>query len=289
MELTARREAIVELRAKFTLLSERRACELVGIQRSSYRYRGTRKAADAPLTKRMQELALEYPRFGYRRLGVLLRREGNVLNEKKVHRVYQSAGLALRQLKRKRIHRQPVPLVRLTEPNQEWAMDFVHDAATNGQTLRFFGVVDQYSRTCVRLAVDTSMPARRVIQELETAIGEYGKPSRIRMDNGSEFTSRRFLAWCTEQKIEMVHIRPGKPVENAHSESFNGRLREEFLNVTQFQHLWDAQAKARRWFQYYNEERPHSSLDYRTPQEFATAYSALRAPQAVANAPSVRC
>ena len=241
------------------------------------------------MTKRMQELALEYPRFGYRRLGVLLRREGQVLNEKKIHRVYQAAGLALRKLKRKRIHRQPVPLIRLTEPNQEWAMDFVHDAAANGQTLRFFAVVDQYSRSCVRLAVDTSMPAKRVIQELETAIGEYGKPSRIRMDNGSEFTSRRFLAWCTEQKIEMVHIRPGKPVENAHSESFNGRLREEFLNVTQFQHLWDAQAKARQWFRYYNEERPHSSLDYRTPQEFATAYSALRAPQAVANSPSVRC
>jgi len=244
---------------------------------------------DAPLTKRMRELALEYPRFGYRRICVLLRREGQMLNEKKIHRVYQSAGLALRKLKRKRIQRQPVPLVRLTEPNQEWAMDFVHDAAANGQTLRFFGVVDQYSRACVRLAVDTSMPTARVIRELETAILEYGKPRRIRMDNGSEFTSRRFLAWCMEQKIEMVHIRPGKPVENAHSESFNGRLREEFLNVTQFQHLWDAQSKTSSWFRFYNEERPHSSLDYRTPREFATAYSALRAPQAVANSPSMLC
>jgi putative transposase len=151
-------------------------------------------------------------------------------------------------------------------------MDFVHDGAANGQTLRFFAVVDQYSRTRVRLAVDTSMPARRAIQELETASGEHGKPKRIRMDNGSAFTSRRFLAWCTEQKIEMVHIRPGKPVENAHSESFNGRLREEFLNVTQFWHLWDAQAKARRWFWYDNEERPNSSLNYRTPPRHSAKF-----------------
>ncbi len=168
-------------------------------------------------------------------------------------------------------------------------MDFVQDAAAIGQALRFFAVVDQYSRACVRLAVDTSIPVARVIRELESAISEYGKPSRIRMDNGSEFTSRRFLAWCAEQKIEMVHIRPGKPVENAHSESFNGRLREEFLNVTQFQHLWDAQAKTQSWFQHYNCERPHSSLDYRTPQEFVRDYSALRAPQPLANPPSAQC
>lgn len=140
--------------------------------------------------------------------------------------------------------------------------------------------MDQYTRECVRLVVDTSIPSLRVIRELEAAIGEHGKPERIRMDNGSEFTSRAFLAWAAEQKIELVHIRPGKPVENAYSESFNGRLREEFLNVRLFRHLWDAQQQAECWKKHYNEERPHSSLGYRTPKDFALACSALRAPQA---------
>lgn len=168
-------------------------------------------------------------------------------------------------------------------------MDFVHDGAANGQTLRFFAVVDQFTRKCVRLAVDTSIPSARVIRELSAAMAEHGRPTRIRMDNGSEFTSRAFLAWCGEEKLEMIHIRPGKPIENAHSESFNGRLREEFLNVTRFQHLWDARNKAAEWLKHYNEDRPHSSLDYRTPNEFAMACSALRAPQPMASGTPLRC
>lgn len=138
-------------------------------------------------------------------------------------------------------------MVLLTKPNQEWAMGFVHDAAGTRQTLRFFAVVDRFSRTCIRLVVDTAIPAARVIRELTAALAAHGKPERIRMDNGSEFTSRSFLAWCVEQKIETVHIRPGKPVENAPSESCNGRLREEVSNVTHFQHLWDAQQMTARW------------------------------------------
>ncbi len=142
-------------------------------------------------------------------------------------------------------------------------------------------------REGVRLAVDTSMPSQRVIRELEAAITEYGRPERIRMDNGSEFTSRAFLAWAAEKKIELVHIRPGKPVENAYSESFNGRLREEFLNMRLFRHLWDAREQAAQWSNHYNEERPHRSLGYRTPGDYAQACSALRAPQACAAWPRV--
>jgi len=284
VELAAQREAVVEIRARFTKLSERRACGLVGIRRATHRHQSKRKEQDQPLKERLKTLAMEQPRYGYRRLVVLIRRESaEPVNEKRVRRLYREAGLALRRIKRKRLQRSPVPLVKLSEANQEWAMDFVQDWAANGQVLRFLAVVDQYTRKCVRLVVDTSIPSARVIRELESAMAEHGKPERLRMDNGSEFTSRSFLAWCVEQKIEMMHIRPGKPVENAHCESFNGRLREEFLNVTRFQHLWDARAKAAEWLRHYNEHRPHSSLGYRTPNEFAAVTcSALRAPQATA-------
>lgn len=285
MELAAEREAVSALRERFAELSERRACELVGLSRSSYRYQATKAQNDEQLSVQLKALALEQPRYGYRRLGVLVKRRASApINDKRIHRLYRKAGLALRKLKRKRVRRSPVPLLRLSRPNQEWAMDFVHDSAANGQTLRFFAVVDQFTRQCVRLIVDTSIPSVRVIRELEAAITEHGKPERIRMDNGSEFTSRNFLAWCSEQKIEMVHIRPGKPVENAHCESFNGRLREEFLNLTAFPHLWGARAKAQEWIKHYNEERPHSSLGYRTPQDFAASCGAPKAQQDTASA-----
>lgn len=252
----------------------------MGLDRGSFRYQGERRAKDEELTATLKTLALEQPRYGYRRLAVLVKR-GSVeaINEKRIRRLYRLAGLALRKLKRKRIQRAAVPLLRLTGCNQEWAMDFVSDSAANGQVLRFFGVVDQYSRVCVRLAVDTSIPSARVIRELEAAIAEYGKPQRIRMDNGSEFASREFQAWCIAQKIEAVYIRPGKPVENAYCESFNGRLREEFLNTTQFRHLLDARSRAETWHKHYNEDRPHSSLDYRTPSEFAAQALAYEAKQ----------
>jgi putative transposase len=270
MELAAEREAVNALRERYTELSVRRACELVGMNRGSYRYQHKRNQANEELTGKLKDLAMERPRFGYRRLAILLRRESDeAVNIKRVHRLYRAAGLRLRPIKRKKLRREAVPLVRLTKANQEWAMDFVHDAATNGQNLRFFTLVDQYTRECLQLAVDTSMPSQRVIRELTEVIAKRGKPQRIRMDNGSEFTSRTFLAWCIGQKIEMVHIRPGKPIENGHCESFNGRLREEFLNVHEFRHLWQARQLAEDWMTDYNNQRPHSSLDYRTPREFA--------------------
>lgn len=268
------------MRERFPKVSQRRACALVGVWRSSCRYQAQRKESNERLTAKLKECALERPRYGYRRLAILVRKgQEEPINLKRVHRLYRLAGLALRKLKRKRLRRAAVPLLRLSAPNQEWAMDFVHDSALNGQQLRFFAVIDQFTRECVKLAVDTSMPSARVIRELEEAIAERGRPQRLRMDNGSEFTSRKFLSWCTERQIEMVHIRPGKPLENAHSESFNGRFREEFLNVHEFRHLPQARGQSGGWFRHYNEERPHSSLQYRTPSEFAAqcrAYSAVQ-------------
>jgi len=160
-------------------------------------------------------------------------------------------------------------------PNQEWALDFVHDAAESGQKFRTLSVLDVYTREALVLEVDTSMGSRRVTRMLEQILAERGKPALIRCDNGPEFTSRHFLAWCLEREIELVHIEPGKPVQNAHVESFHGQLREECLNASWFGNLFEARRKIGAWRKEYNEERPHSSLGYRTPEEFAANYAAV--------------
>jgi putative transposase len=156
-----------------------------------------------------------------------------------------------------------------TAANQEWALDFVHDAVECGRAIRVLSVVDAYTRECLALEVDTSFASRRVTRVLEAIMVERGQPGSIRCDNGPEFTSRHFLAWGMEQKIEVVHIQPGKPTQNARVESFHGRLREECLNVSWFQNLFDAKRKIAAWRTEYNEERPHSSLGYLTPNEYA--------------------
>ena len=215
------------------------------------------------------ELAREKPRFGYRRLHVLLNRAGDAVNHKRVHRVYREAGLSLRRKKRKHCVRVGQPLRICTAADQEWALDFVHDAVESGRRIRVLTVVDAYTRECLALEVDTSFASRRVTRELDSIIAKRGRPMAIRCDNGPELTSRHFLAWCMEQKIELLHIQPGKPTQNARVESFNGRFREECLTVSWFQNLFDARRKIAAWRRDYNEQRPHSSLNYRTPAEFA--------------------
>ena len=153
--------------------------------------------------------------------------------------------------------------------NEDWGLDFVHDAIECGRAIRVLSVVDAYTRECLALEVATSFASRRVTRVLEQIVAERGVPQAIRCDNGPEFTSRYFLAWCVERKVELVHIQPGKPTQNAYVESFNGRLREECLNVNWFQNLFDARRKIAAWRKEYNEERPHSSLGYRTPEEYA--------------------
>src|SRR5437588_7674980 len=230
--------------------------------------------------------AREKPRFGHRRLQVLLRRGGEQVNHKRLYRVYREAGLSIRRKKRKHCVRVGQPLRSWAAANQEWALDFVHDSVDCGRAIRVLSVVDAYTRECLALEVDTSFASRRVTRVLEQIVAERGQPLAIRCDNGPELTSRHFLAWCVERQIELVHIQPGKPTQNAHVESFHGRLREECLTVSWFQNLFDARRKIAAWKIEYNEERPHSSLGYRTPKEFAAAQAASEAGSALLAPPS---
>jgi len=251
--------------------SERRVCELMEIPRSSCRYQSRRD--DGPFRDRLVDLAREHPRYGYRRLHVLLRRDGAPVNHKRVCRIYRELGLSVKRTRRKRLQRMLRPRPLLTAANQEWAIDFASDVAAGGQRLRVFSVVDAFTRECLALEVDTSMPSGRITRTLDRVIGHRGRPVAIRSDNGPEMSSRHYLAWAIERKIDAVHIQPGKPTQNAHVESFHGRLRDECLNVSWFWNLWDARRKIGAWRVDYNTQRPHSALGYRTPEEFA----ALRA------------
>ena len=266
MELVALKAAVEQMREVYAF-SERRACRLVGVAVTTHRYRS--RKCDEALRTRLIDLAREKPRFGYRRLHVLLQRSGEVVNHKRVHRVYVEAGLAIRRKKRKHCRRAGTPLKICTAANQEWALDFVHDVVACGRTIRVLSVEDAYTRECLALEVDTSFASRRVTRVLDEISEERGAPQSIRCDNGPELTSRHMLAWAIERKIEMVHIAPGRPTQNGRLESFNGRLREECLNVNWFENLFDARRKIAAWQKEYNEERPHSSLGYLTPEEFA--------------------
>jgi putative transposase len=257
--------------------TQRKACELAHIARSSYRYRARTERNDQ-LRTRLVELAQEQPRYRYRRLGVLLKRKGEIVNHKRLFRVYREAGLSVKRRRRKRLVRVGQPNFVPTRPNQQWSIDFVHDRLASGRSMRVLTVVDAFTRECLALEVDTSLPSRRVTRALDEVITQRGRPARIRMDNGTELTSRHFLAWGVEQRIELAHIQPGKPVQNAYIESFNGKLRDECLNMSWFHNLWDARRKIAAWRVQYNQERPHSSLDYRTPLEFAQQWLAAQIP-----------
>jgi len=258
--------AVEQVREEYAF-SQRRACGLITLAVSTYRYQTSR--SDDVLRRKLVELAREKPRFGYRRLHVLLRRSGEAVNHKRVHRVYREAGLSLRRKKRKHCVRVGQPLRAWTAANQEWALDFVHDAVESGRAIRVLSVVDAYTRECLALEVDTSFASRRVTRVLEAIIAERGVPQAIRCDNGPELTSRHFLAWCIERRIELVHIQPGRPMQNGQVESFHGKLRDECLRVSWFGNLFEARRKIAAWRKEYNQERPHSSLGYRTPEEFA--------------------
>jgi putative transposase len=277
VELVERKEEVRWLWGKF-VVSQRRICELMGVAESSCRYVSRRR--DAALRERLVEAAREKPRWGYRRLQLKLEEKGLHVNHKRVYRVYREAGLLIRRKRRKRLVRAGVAGAVVTGANQEWALDFVHDAAESGRKFRVLSVIDVYTRECLALEVDTSFASRRVTRELERIVGERGAPEAIRCDNGPEFTSRHFLAWAMERKIELVHIEPGRPVQNAYVESFHGKLRDECLNASWFGNLFEARAKIGAWKEEYNEERPHSSLGYLAPREFARRAAALRSPTA---------
>jgi putative transposase len=266
MELDAMKAAVEHIQEKFSL-TERRACRLLLVPVSSFRYQPRRN--NAGLKERLVELAREKPRFGYRRLHVLLRRAGEEVNHKRVHRLYREAGLALRRKKRKHAVRVRQPLGVYTAANQEWALDFVHDVVASGRSIRVLNVIDAYTRESLAMEVDTSFAGLRVTRVLDEIIARRGAPQSIRCDNGPELTSRHFLAWNLERKIHLLHTEPGKPTQNGYVESINGKLREECLRIHWFQNLFEARRILYAWQRDYNENRPHSSLHYLTPAEFA--------------------
>ena len=277
MELVERKEEVCWLWTHF-LVSQRRICELMNVAESSQRY--VSRKNDEALRAKLVEAAREKPRWGYRRLQWKLEEKGLRVNHKRVYRVYREAGLMIRRKRRKRLLRTGFVRSAVTGANQEWALDFVHDAAESGRKFRVLSVIDVYTRECLALEVDTSFASRRVTRELQRIVAERGVPEALRCDNGPEFTSRHFLAWGIERKIDLVHIEPGRPVQNAFVESFHGKLRDECLNASWFGNLFEARAKIAAWREEYNEERPHSSLGYLAPGEFARRIAALRSPTA---------
>nr|WP_184504157.1 IS3 family transposase [Sphingomonas endophytica] len=272
----AKRQAVAHLQTTLGM-SERRACAVVGADRTSMRYRSCR-ADDGDLRSRLCELAQQRRRFGYRRLHILLRRDGITINRKKTQRLYREEGLTVRRRKgRRRAVGARVPAPVLALPNQRWSLDFVHDQLVAGRRFRVLNIVDDVTRECLRAVVDTSISGRRVVRELADLIVERGKPKMIVSDNGTELTSNAVLAWSGDVGIEWHYITPGKPTQNGFVESFNGRMRDELLNETLFFTIGQARSILARWVDDYNTERPHSSLGYATPAAFAAGLEQQRA------------
>jgi len=225
---------------------------------------------DAALRRRLEELAAERRRFGFRRLAVLLRREGLVVNIKRVLRVYREANLQVRKRMKRRValgRGDPAP--RLWGMNERWSLDFVHDTLEGGRRIRTLNIVDDYTRECLAIEVDTSISGHRVARVLDAIAGVRGYPTTIVMDNGTELTSLAMLSWARDRKVRLHFIQPGKPTQNAFIESFNGRFRDECLNEQQFSTLTEARSIIEAWRVDYNTYRPHRALQDQAPEEFA--------------------
>ncbi len=266
----ARREAATFFREEYGT-SQVRACAMASLHRSTYAYRSQVTTEAQVLRRRLRELAAERPRYGYRRLHVLLVREGHEVNHKRVHRLYREEGLMVRRRLRKRVCReQRQPLARAERLNQFWSMDFIGDTLANGRTFRSLNIVDQCSRECLALEVDSSLPGLRVTRVLDRLAGQRGLPQTLVVDNGPEFAGKALDLWAHQNKVHLHFIRPGRPIENAFVESFNGRFRDECLNQHWFTSLADARAKIEAWRDDYNAQRPHSALAARGASRILT-------------------
>lgn len=264
----ARRDAVAHVCEEYGV-SQRRACTILSVDRSSVRYRNVRPD-DATIREAMKKVASERRRFGYRRIHILLERQGFLMNQKKLRRLYREERLAVRKRSgRKRALGTRRPQALPSRPNERWSLDFVSDALTDGRRFRVLAVVDDFTRECLALVADTSLSGLRVTRELCTIIADRGKPGTIVSDNGTEFTSMAILKWCQESNIEWHYIAPGKPMQNGFVESFNGSFRDECLNEILFSSLAHARAEIQAWKEDYNSNRPHSSLGNSTPSEFA--------------------
>jgi putative transposase len=248
-------------------LAERRACALVGAWRSTVRYR-TRRAEPVEQIELMRTLAAKLPRYGYRRLHVVMVRQGWRVNHERFYRLYRREGLAVRRRGRKRRAVARVPLLAAMRINQRWSMDFMRDTLSDGRKFRTLNIVDDFSRENPAIEVDTSLPGKRVVRVLEWLREVRGLPEAIVTDNGPEFTGRALDEWAYRNGVKLHLIEPGKPTQNAYIESFNGKLRDECLNANYFISLADARAKIEAWRIEYNTERPHSSLGYLSPEQF---------------------
>ena len=272
MTPAAGRAAVQWIQARYGL-SERRACRLVGVGRSTLRYRSRARTDEPSLRQRLRELAAERPRFGYRRLHVLLRREGMRLNHKRIERLYREEGLAVRRRTRKRVARNGRGRAAFPgRPNQQWGIDFVSDTLAWGRRIRLFTVVDVLTREVLAIEVDTSLPGGRVVRVLERLAVARGAPDEIVLDNGPELAGKAVDQWAYERGVWLRFIEPGKPVQNAFVESFQGRLRDECLDRHWFLGLTDARHTVEIWRQDYNQARPHSALGYRPPEEFRRVF-----------------
>jgi putative transposase len=264
----AKREAVVHL-CNVHGVSQRRACKVLEIDRSSVRYNSVRPD-DVDLREAIRRIAKERRRFGYRRIQVMLEREGIYMNHKKLRRLYREEKLQVRKRGgRKRALGTRRPMVLPSRINERWSLDFVSDAFTDGRRFRILAVIDDYSRECLALVADTSLSGQRVARELDIIIARRGKPKTIVSDNGTEFTSMAILKWCQETKVVWHYIAPGKPQQNGFVESFNGSFRDECLNETLFSSLAEARHHIRLWKEDYNVIRPHSSLGNLAPREYA--------------------
>ena len=271
----AQRAGVAHLQAALGL-SERRACSIVNADRKMIRYRSCRPP-DIELRTHLRELANERKRFGYRRLFVLLRQQGELSGINRIYRLYREEGLTVRKRRaRRRAVGARAPILVEARPNARWSLDFVHDQFACGRRFRILNVVDDVTRECLAAIPDTSISGRRVARELTTLIEQRGKPGMIVSDNGTEFTSNAMLAWAEEHNICWHFIAPGKPMQNGFCESFNGRMRDELLNESLFLSLDHARTKITNWVDDYNQRRPHSALGYLTPAAYAANLSATR-------------
>lgn len=266
------RRAVGFLQAEFRT-STRRACRVLGFARSSLAYESHRENPPG-LLERLKALAAKRTSWGYRQLNRNLRREGFNFNHKRIYRLYRLEGLTVRRKHRKKMaSRARVVLPKPTRPNERWSMDFVSDALWGGRRFRIFVVIDDFTREALALVADTSLGGARVARILDELVATRGAPELIVSDNGPEFTGKALDEWAYRTGVKLHHIRPGKPVENAYVESFNGKLRNECLNQHWFTDLADARVTIEEWRRDYNEERPHSSLDGKTPFEFASQFN----------------
>lgn len=250
--------------------SQRQACRALKLSRTVYAYRSIARDASA-ITLRIKEITSTRVHYGYRRVQVMLRREGGQDNHKRVYRLYREQGLSLRHKrpKRNKSARLRQPKQQVTAMNEIWSMDFVADALFDGRRLRTLPVIDNYTSECLAIEVGQALKGGDVVRTLQRIVHERGRPKIIKVDNGSEFISKAMDRWAYENGVELDFSRPGTPTDNAKVESFNGRFRQECLNAHWFLSLDDAKSKIEAWRGYYNEARPHSALQWATPNEFA--------------------